>query len=169
MPWLWEFYMRQDEFRVLAINPGSTSTKIAVYVNERPAWTRNLMHTDAELQPFLGRPILDQLEFRRAKIESELQRAGHGLNAFDAVAGRGGLMRPIASGTYRVNDAMLSDLRVAPYGEHASNMGAFLAQAVAGNGDVPAFVVDPVSVDEFTDVARISGTALAERRSLSHP
>ena len=160
--------MPRAEFRVLVINPGSTSTKIAVYVNERAEWVHCVSHSDAEMEPFRGRPILDQLEFRRARIEEELAAAGYALSGFDAVAGRGGLMRPIASGTYRVNEAMLEDLRVAAHGEHAANMGAFLAQSVAATGRALACVVDPVSVDELSDRARVSGTVLAPRRSLSH-
>ena len=159
--------MPPAEFRILAINPGSTSTKIAVYANDRAEWVRCLHHSDAEMEPYRGRPVLDQLDFRHAAILTELTCAGYDPCSFDAVAGRGGLMRPIASGTYLVNDAMLADLHFAAYGEHASNMGAFLAQAIA-SGRALACVVDPVSVDEFTDVARISGTALAERHSLSH-
>jgi butyrate kinase len=156
------------EFKILAINPGSTSTKIAVYVNERAEWVRCVSHFDAEMEPFRGRTILDQLGFRRTRIEAELTGAGYALTGFDAVAGRGGLMRPVASGTYRVNEAMLADLRAAAHGEHASNMGAFLAEAIAGKGNALACVVDPVSVDEYSEKARISGTALAERQSLSH-
>ena len=160
--------MPPAEFRVLAINPGSTSTKIAVYLNERADWVKCLSHSDEEMAPFRGRPILEQLPFRRARIEAELDTAAYALTGFDAVTGRGGLMRPIASGTYRVNDAMLEDLRIAAHGEHASNLGAFLAEALASNGKALACVVDPVSVDEFSHVARLSGTALAERHSLSH-
>jgi butyrate kinase len=160
--------MQPGDFRILTINPGSTSTKIAVYVNERPEWVRCLSHSDSEIARFRGGPILDQLEFRRASIEAELKSGGYELSGFDAVAGRGGLMRPIASGTYRVNEEMLKDLRRAPHGEHASNLGAFLAQGIARNGNAQAFVVDPVSVDEFSEQARISGSALADRHSLSH-
>jgi butyrate kinase len=160
--------MPRGEFTVLAINPGSTSTKIAVYANDRAELVNCLSHSDAEMEPFRERPILEQLPFRQAKIEGELRGAGFELDQFDAVAGRGGLMRPIASGTYRVNEEMLRDLRLAPFGEHASNMGAFLAQGIAGRGYGEAFVVDPVSVDEFTDKARVSGSALTERHSLSH-
>ena len=156
------------EFRVLAINPGSTSTKIAVYSNERAEWVRSVSHSDTDMEPYRGRPILEQLEFRRGAIESELAGAGYGLNGFDAIAGRGGLMRPIASGTYRVNEAMLADLRTAAHGEHASNMGAFLAEAIAAKSHALACVVDPVSVDEYSEKARISGTVLDERHSLSH-
>jgi butyrate kinase len=160
--------MPPAEFRILTINPGSTSTKLAVYANERQEWVRCLFHSEAEMEPFRGRPVLDQMEFRRARVEAELSGAGYPLNGFDAIVGRGGLMRPIASGTYRVSEAMLTDLRLAEQGEHASNLGALLAQAIARLGHAQAFVVDPVSVDEFTPRARISGTALAERRSLSH-
>jgi butyrate kinase len=156
------------EFRILVINPGSTSTKIAVYVNERPEWEKCLRYSDGDMEPFRGRPILDQLEFRRSGIESELLAAGYTLEGFDAVAGRGGMLRPIPSGTYRVNEPMLHDLRSEAYGKHASNTGAFLAQEIASRGHAFACVVDPVSVDEFSDKARISGTALAERHSLSH-
>jgi butyrate kinase len=160
--------MPPAEFRILAINPGSTSTKIAVYVNESATMVRNLTHSDAQMEPFRGRPILDQLPFRRAAIESALTEAGCPLDRFNAVAGRGGLMRPIASGTYRVNEAMLADLRAAAHGEHASNMGAFLADALAAPGRALACVVDPVSVDEYSEKARLSGTALDQRHSLSH-
>jgi len=160
--------MPAAEFRVLVINPGSTSTKIAVYENGRAEWVKCLQHSDQEMEPFGGRPILAQLDFRRNQIVAELAAAGYALNAFDAVAGRGGLMRPMASGTYRVNELMLTDLRLAGQGEHASNIGAFLAQSIAARGGAQAFVVDPVSVDEFSDKARISGTALTERHCLSH-
>ena len=160
--------MPPADFRILVINPGSTSTKIAVYANEHAEWVRSLQHSDQEMEPFRCRPILDQLDFRRDCIEAQLKAAGYALDAFDAVAGRGGLMRPMPGGAFRVNAAMLADLRAAAQGEHASNMGAFLAQSLAAHGGAHAFVVDPVSVDEFSDKARISGTALAERRSLSH-
>jgi len=156
------------EFRILAINPGATSTKIAVYANERAEVVRNLRHPDEEMEQFRGRPILDQLEFREALIEGEVKSAGYALNQLHAVAGRGGLLRPLASGTYRVNREMLDELRAAPYGEHASNLGAHLAHAVAQLAGIEAYIVDPVSVDEFCDLARLSGSALLERQSLSH-
>jgi butyrate kinase len=160
--------MQAGEFRVLAINPGSASTKIAVYVNERPELLRNMNHSDSEMEAFLGRPILDQLEFRQKRIEEELGAAGYDLKQLQAVAGRGGMTRPLPSGTYRVNEAMLDDLRQTRYGEHASNLGAFLAQAIASKAGAEAFIVDPVGVDEWTERARISGSALAERLCMSH-
>lgn len=160
--------MPAGDFRVLAINPGSTSTKIAVYANERLELARNLSHSDTEMELFRGRPILDQLEFRQERIERELSEAGFALEQLQAIAGRGGLMRPVASGTYRVNEAMLEDLRSTRYGEHASNLGAFLAQAIARKAGAEAFIVDPVSVDEFIPTAQISGSSLVGRQCLSH-
>jgi len=156
------------EFRVLAINPGSTSTKFAVYASERPCLVKNLRHSDAELAPFRGRPILEQQEFRSRQIEAALQEGGIGLRELDAVAGRGGLLPPLGSGTYAVNEAMLEELRLARRGEHASNLGAFLAHSIAQKASVPAYIVDPVSVDEWPEVARLSGSALLERPCLSH-
>lgn len=161
--------MRRDEFRILAVNPGSTSTKIAIFSGGHLEWVSNVEHSQAELAVFRERPVLEQTDFRLKAIEQELRQAGYALDDFDAVAGRGGLMRPVVSGTYRVNEAMLEDLRQAPFGEqHASNMGAFLALALARQSEAQACVVDPVSVDELTEKARISGSALVERRSLSH-
>ena len=161
--------MRAGEFLILAINPGSTSTKIGIYANERPELVRNLSHSDEEMKPFTGQRILDQLDFRLAAIESELAADKYDIMQFDAVVGRGGLMRPLPSGTYRVNEEMLTDLRLTRYGDHASNLGAFLAQQIARKaGSAEAFVVDPVVVDEWPDKARISGTALVERHCGGH-
>ncbi len=160
--------MQAGEWKVLAINPGSTSTKIAVYAKDQAELVRNLDHSESEMEGFRGHPILDQLEFRQSCIERELSDAGYRLEQFQAVVGRGGLMRPVASGTYKVNEAMLEDLRSTRYGEHASNLGAFLAQAIGWKAGADAFIVDPVSVDEFTETARISGSALVGRQCLSH-
>jgi butyrate kinase len=153
---------------VLAINPGSTSTKFALFLNERPILVKNLRHSDAEMAPFRNRPIFDQQEFRAAQIAAELDSAGESISELDAVVGRGGLLPPLASGTYEVNAEMLAELRTATRGEHASNLGAYLAQALANKAGVRAYAVDPVSVDEWPEVARFSGTAMLERQSLSH-
>ncbi len=160
--------MRAGEFLILTINPGSTSTKIGVYANEKPELVRNLSHSDEEMRQFTGRRILDQLDFRLAAIERELAADNYDIRQFDAVVGRGGLMRGLPSGTYRVNEEMLGDLRLTRYGDHASNLGAFLAQQIAREAGAEAFVVDPVSVDEWPDKARISGTALIERHCGGH-
>jgi butyrate kinase len=156
------------EFRVLAINPGSTSTKFALYVNDTAVLVKNIRHTEAELAPFRGRPILDQQEYRASQIDAALKEAGHDVRLLNAVVGRGGLLPPVASGTYLVDGEMLQELRAAKRGEHASNLGAFLAQALATQANVPAYIVDPVSVDEWPDHTRLSGSALLERQCLSH-
>jgi butyrate kinase len=156
------------EYRILAINPGSTSTKFGVFAGSQAVLVRNLRHSEAEMAPFRGRPVLEQEEFRREALERELVAAGEDPYGFHAVAGRGGLLRPVRSGTYRVNQLMLDDLKEARRGEHASNLGAFLARAVAARAGVEAFIVDPVSVEEWPEKARLSGLALIERQCLSH-
>jgi butyrate kinase len=157
-----------DEFRVLAINPGSTSTKFAFYVNDRPIFVKNIRHSDDAMAQFRGRPILDQQELRCAQIEDSLRAAGHTLQDLHATVGRGGLLPPLPSGTYVVNEAILAELRLARRGEHASNLGAFLAYTLAQKAGVQAYIVDPVSVDEWPDRARLSGSPLLERQCLSH-
>ena len=160
--------MQPAEFKILAINPGSTSTKIAVYVNERAALVRNLRHADQDIAPFRNRPILDQQEFRSSLIVRDLLESGHNISDFDAVACRGGLLRPLPSGTYRVNQAMLDELRQAARGEHASNLGAFIGNTIAQQARGEAYIVDPVSVDEWPARARLSGSSLLTRQCLSH-
>jgi butyrate kinase len=156
------------EFRILAINPGSTSTKLALYGNERADFVKNIRHSDVEMAQFHGRPILEQQQFRSAQIEAALAEAGHNVSELHAVVGRGGLLPSLASGTYVVNQEMLDELRLARRGEHAANLGAFLAYDIAQKAGAPAYVVDPVSVDEWPERARLSGSALLERQCLSH-
>lgn len=161
--------MAAAESLIVAINPGSTSTKLGLYADERPMFVTVLRHGDAELEPFEGRPILDQEAFRSDRVEETLENfPGFEFSKLAAVVGRGGLLRPLPSGTYKVNPAMLEELVEAVRGEHASNLGAFLAQAIASRAGVPAYVVDPVSVDEWPARARISGLAQIERQCLSH-
>ena len=156
------------DFRVLAINPGSTSTKFGLFENERPLHVATLRHGDGEMTAFSGRPVLDQQDFRLHLLEGALQGLDFDLKTLSAVVGRGGLLRPLASGTFRVNRAMLAELGRAERGEHASNLGAFLARRLADGAGTEAYVVDPVSVDEWPPRARFSGTALFERSCLSH-
>ena len=155
-------------FKILAVDPGSTSTKVALYVDEHAEFTTVLRHSDTELKPFRDRRILDQQQFRLAQIESALTSAQINIRDLHAVVGRGGLLPPLASGTYLVDEHMLDELRLARRGEHASNLGAFLAHAIASEAGVKAYVVDPVSVDEWTDCARLSGCAVLDRQCLSH-
>jgi butyrate kinase len=156
------------EFRILAINPGSTSTKFGVFAGSQAVLVRNLRHSEVEMAPFRDRPVLDQAEFRREAVERELVAAGEDPFGFHAVAGRGGLLGPVPSGTYRVNQAMLDDLKEARRGEHASNLGAVLARAMAARAGVEAFIVDPVSVEEWPEHVRLSGLASIERQCFSH-
>jgi butyrate kinase len=155
-------------YTILAVNPGSTSTKFALYQGESVALEANVAHDDAVLAAFRDRPILDQLEARLEAVAGVLEAAAVDPASFQATAGRGGLLRPLRSGTYHVSEAMLAELRAARRGEHASNLGAFLARRLARAAGCPAFIVDPVSVDEWDDVARLSGLAGLDRECLSH-
>jgi len=152
-------------YRVLAINPGSTSTKIAVYENENPVLIETLRHTSEELSPF--KTIAEQFDFRKEVILKILQEKGIDIKTLDAVVGRGGLLKPIESGTYRVNETMLKDLRV-DGGRHASSLGGIIANEIASSLGIPAFIVDPVVVDEMDDIARISGMPEIQRTSIFH-
>jgi butyrate kinase len=153
--------------RLLVINPGSTSTKVAVYEDEQPLFVETLHHSSQEIGAFSH--ILDQYGFRLKLILDLLRARQISLTSFSAVVGRGGLLRPIPGGTYRVNKKMVAELRNRhKEREHASSLGALLAFEVADQAHVPAFIVDPVCVDEFDDLARVSGLPEVERRSLSH-
>jgi butyrate kinase len=154
--------------QILVINPGSTSTKFAIYGDDKPLFVQNIRHSDSDLAQYKGRSILDQQEFRRTLIIDSLKKTGIHVTDLSAVVGRGGLLKPLASGTYRVNPAMLDELRAAERGEHASNLGAYLAFEIAREANAPAFVVDPVSVDEWPQRARLSGCAELPRQCLSH-
>lgn len=152
--------------RILTINPGSTSTKVALYEDEHPLFVEAIHHSAEEIAAFSR--IADQYAFRRDAVLSLLDEHQTELDSLDAVVGRGGLLRPIPSGTYQVNEKMLDELRHSKEREHASNLGAILADEIARRAGIPAFIVDPVCVDEFDDIARISGLPEIERRSLSH-
>jgi butyrate kinase len=153
--------------RLLVINPGSTSTKVAVFEDEQPLFVETLRHSSQDLAAFPH--ILDQYEFRLRCIQELLLSRRVRVSSLAAVVARGGLLRPIPSGTYLVNGRMVDELRRRDAErEHASGLAAPLADEIAGLTGVPAFIVDPVSVDEFEDLARVSGLPEIERRSLSH-
>ncbi len=154
--------------RVLVVNPGSTSTKLGVYTAEGAEWARTIPHGDEELARFGGRPMLARLEYRAGLIERALHEAGYALAGFAAVAGRGGLLPPMACGTYLVDDAMVEELKLARLGEHASNLGALLALKFAQAAGVNAYIVDPVTVDEWQACARLSGSPLVKRTAIGH-
>jgi butyrate kinase len=154
--------------RVLVINPGSTSTKIAIYEGDRETMSREIQHSPEELAPFAGRRITEQHDLRRDAVLRALAEAGLTVGDLDAVCGRGGLLRPIPHGTYRVGQAILDDLRASVGGEHASNLGALIAHELAAPEGKPAFIVDPVVVDEAPPRVKITGIKAIRRRVISH-
>ncbi|WP_187293626.1 butyrate kinase [Thermoanaerobacter thermohydrosulfuricus] len=151
---------------ILVINPGSTSTKVAVFKDLESVFTETLRHDTKDLNSY--KTIIDQFEFRTQAILNMLKEKGISLSEIDAIVGRGGLLKPIKSGTYIVNDKMVEDLRKAERGEHASNLGAIIAYILAKEYNIPAYIVDPVVVDELEDVARITGMPEIEKSSIFH-
>lgn len=152
--------------KVLVINPGATSTKVAVFEEEQELLKKSIVHTAQELEGFDR--VIDQAEFRQRAVLEAVAEGGFRLEDFDAVCGRGGLYRPIPSGTYAVSDRVMQDVEQAPYGEHPSNLGAYLARRIGDLVGIPAFFVDPVCVDEMTEVAHVSGFAEFRRLSQFH-
>ena len=153
--------------RILVINPGSTSTKIAIFQQEKVIFLKTIKHAPEVLRRF--EKITDQYEYRKDIIYQELKSADVPAESIDAVIGRGGLVKPISSGVYRVNETMRDDLLACKRGEHASNLGALIAYDIARLlPSADAFIADPVVVDELQPLARYSGHPLLERRSIFH-
>jgi butyrate kinase len=155
-----------QQYKILAINPGSTSTKIAVYTNDVIDFEQVIRHSINELTPFAK--IYDQYDYRLQLVRKALSDHHINISSLAAVVGRGGPLKPLGSGTYAVNDSMICDLKREVQTEHASNLGGILARGIANQVNVPAFIVDPVSVDELEPLARISGLPEVPRRSLFH-
>jgi len=153
-------------YRQLIINPGSASTKLAVFDNENPVFEKTVYHDAEHLKQYVL--ATDQLDFRSAFILELLEQEGFPLSSFDAVVGRGGLLRPMASGTYLVNERMKHELLHEPQEDHASNLGALIADRLASRVGVPAYIVDPVCTDELDEVARITGLPELEKVCLCH-
>ena len=152
---------------ILAINPGSTSTKIAVYNEEEQLFVKNLKHSAEEIAKYDC--IADQYEFRKSIVLEEVKAAGFDIRDFKVIVGRGGLVKPISSGVWRVNDAMLEDLKKGVSGQHACNLGGLIAHDIASSLEgVPAIIADPVVVDEMHPLARVSGHPAFPRQSIFH-
>lgn len=152
--------------QVLVINPGATSTKISIFREETEIFKSSIPHSAEELAPYAQ--VVQQGPYRKELILKTLSDAGYSPKDFDAVCGRGGLLRHIPSGTYAVTDAVIRDVMDPPYGEHASNLGVLLAKELADEAGIPAFFVDPVCVDEMRPVARVSGFKGMQRESFFH-
>jgi butyrate kinase len=160
--------LTNENSRVLVLNPGSTSTKFGVYARDGAELVRTIRHGQEELAGFRGQPMLAQLDYRAELIEQALAAAGYAADGFAAVAGRGGLLPPTACGTFLVDEAMVAELRLARRGEHASNLGALLALRFAQAAGANAYIVDPVTVDEWEPCARPTGSPLVQRTSVGH-
>ena len=152
-------------FKILAINPGSTSTKIALYDDEQPTLALTLRHSAEEIARFPR--IIDQLDWRKEMVLEALAKNNFDVKSLSAVIGRGGLIKPIESGVYEVNAALKNDL-VNAQREHASNLGGLIAEQIAQAAGVKAYIADPVVVDELDDIARLSGIPECPRISIFH-
>jgi butyrate kinase len=154
-------------YKILSVNPGSTSTKFAVYEDEKLVCLHTKRHSSDELQPY--KTLTEQCEFRKNVILQVLKEDGIDLTELAAIVGRGGLVRPLESGVYAVNNKLIHDLKYSTLGEHASNLGGIIAYEIAAKiAGCQAFIADPVVVDELQDVARISGLPAIPRRSMFH-
>lgn len=153
-------------YKLLIINPGSTSTKIGVYEDEKEVFVETLRHSSEEISKYGS--IFEQKSFRKKVIMNVLKENNFDVNILDTVVGRGGMLKPMPGGTYEVNDELLNDLKSGFQGQHASNLGGILANEIAKEVGARAFIVDPVVVDELKDVARISGIPELPRKSKFH-
>ncbi len=162
----------QDNFfpmyRILSINPGSTSTKVSLYEGEYQILSEELQHKPEELKEFENEPVTSQFEYRRTMVVNFLTENGYSVKDLDAVSARGGLLKPIPHGTYAVNDLMLQHLKAGISGEHASNLGGIIAESLTNGSNVPAFITDPVVVDEADDRVKITGIKSIKREIISH-
>lgn len=158
--------MLQSIYRILVINPGSTSTKIGVFDEETCIFEKTIRHTLDEIREFDR--VIDQYDYRKKIILDSLHYEGINISKLSAVCGRGGLLKPIEGGTYEVNEPMLTDLKLGLNGEHASNLGGIIAHEIANGLNIPAYIVDPVVVDELEELARYSGVPDIPRKSIFH-
>ena len=157
----------EKKYTFLVINPGSTSTKISIFENNKEIMTETSNYSHEQIHAY--KEIYDQFNFRKAIIMKTLSDKNVDLSKFSAIIARGGNMKPVVGGTYQVNEEMLKDLKIGVMGQHASNLGGGLAYSIAQELGLNAYVVDPVIVDEFEPLARVSGTPLIARKSKDHP
>lgn len=155
-----------EEYRILVINPGSTSTKVAIFQGLKCVISNSISYSTEDMAKYDS--ILAQKDMRVKSVEDWLKASSYSLSDFDAISARGGLLKPMPGGTYRITEAMVNDLSIGIQGQHASNLGGIIAYEMAKREDIPSFIVDPVAVDEISDVARISGLPEIKRKSLVH-
>lgn len=155
-----------SQYRILVINPGTTSTKIGVFDGEHCIFEKTIQHQPTELKQY--KRISEQHEFRKQVILDQLDYEGINISKLSAVCGRGGLLKPVDGGTYTVNPPMLHDLSIGLNGEHASNLGGIIAHEIAVGLNIYAYIVDPVVVDEMKDIAKFSGLPEIPRKSIFH-
>ena len=153
-------------YKLLIINPGSTSTKIGVFEDENLLFEETLRHSTEEIAQYAT--IADQKDFRKNIIINLLKEKNFDINSLGMVVGRGGMLKPIPGGTYPVSDALLEDLKIGKQGQHASNLGGILAREIGDEIGAPSFIVDPVVVDELQPLARYSGVPELPRTSVFH-
>jgi len=153
-------------YRILVVNPGSTSTKIGVYEDEQLLFDKTLRHSAEDIAQFNTIPA--QKDWRRDLVMKALREQGFDARTLSAVSGRGGLLRPIRGGTYAVNDNMVKDCTIGVQGQHASNLGGLIAREIGDELGIPSYIVDPVVIDEMADVARYAGHPLFQRVSIFH-
>ncbi len=154
------------KYKILTINPGSTSTKIGIFENENKIFETTIRHSASHLEKFSS--IWSQYDFRKKEVIRILGKNGFVISQLDAVVGRGGLLKPIPNGTYSVDEEMVQDARIGYLGQHASNLGCVIAYSIAWEYNIPSYIVDPPSVDDLEDLARISGNSKIQRTSLFH-
>ena len=153
-------------YRVLAINPGSTSTKFAVYDGENQVFANTLNHSVEELSKF--KSIMDQFEMRKNEVEKALKENNIELKSINTVVGRCGGLPPVKSGAYLINEEMIDRLTNRPTLDHASNLGAIISYSIANEIGVNSYIYDPVCVDESGDIAKVSGLNGLDRVCLTH-
>lgn len=152
--------------KLLILNPGSTSTKIAVFEDETPLFTESIVHSPEELAPF--EHVAEQYEFRKELVVKTLENHGVSLDTLSGVVSRGGLLTPIEAGAYEVNDDMVWQLKNKPQNEHASNVGAMIARAISVEYNIPAFIYDGITVDELLPINKITGVTQFRRKGMGH-
>ena len=158
--------MKFMPYKLLVINPGSTSTKVAVFLDCQQLLSKSIEHSQQQLAALKNQD--EQLALREQSIKDFLQENNLSLSDFQAIIARGGLLRPIDSGTYKVSPKMVEELQREEHGRHAANVGAIIAWQLSGEGKIPSYIVDPIVVDELSEVARVTGRPDMKKVSIFH-